>query len=167
MFKRKKKKTGVQTPEFRKPTPPPPILANKIEDNHRKHKSVSAFLVGTVENLDRFMAEHEDIVQIKNDGVYWSIKDGTLGIVTTKEWVDYFNGTSNIIPNTEENKKCDKNIGCGTTNNKPQRGLRAKANMYDDAMNPCINCVEHYKVFNMCAECGGAPNYKHFKTKEG
>lgn len=24
MFKRKKKKTGVQTPEFRKPTPPPP-----------------------------------------------------------------------------------------------------------------------------------------------
>jgi hypothetical protein len=25
MFNRKKKKTGVQTPEFRKPTPPPPV----------------------------------------------------------------------------------------------------------------------------------------------
>lgn len=24
MFKHKKKKTGIQTPEFRKPTPPPP-----------------------------------------------------------------------------------------------------------------------------------------------
>lgn len=67
---------------------------------------------------------------------------------------------------TKWDKKCDKKIGCGTTNSKPQRGLRVKANMYDDAMNPCINCVEHYKVFNLCAECGGAPNYKHFKTKE-
>lgn len=28
MFKRKKKKTGIQTPEFRKPTPPPPIPRN-------------------------------------------------------------------------------------------------------------------------------------------
>jgi hypothetical protein len=103
MFKRKNKKTGVQTPEFRKPTPPPPIPANEIEDGHREHKYVSAFLVGTAENLDRFIAEHEDIIKIKNDGLYWSIKDGALAIVTTKEWVDYFNGTSNIIPNVKEN----------------------------------------------------------------
>ena len=30
MFKRKKKKTGIQTPEFRKPTPPP--KPRKFED---------------------------------------------------------------------------------------------------------------------------------------
>ena len=67
---------------------------------------------------------------------------------------------------TKWDKKCDIKIGCGTTNNKPQRGLRAKANMYDDAMNPCINCAENNKVFNLCAECGGAPNYKKFRAKE-
>lgn len=133
MFKRKNKKTGIETPEFRKSTPPPPpptsgsnahkpnpnyvppasvkpqydhpspIPANDIKYSNRQHKHVSAFLVGTAECLDKFMAEHEDIVQIKNDGVYWSIKDGTLGIVTTQEWVDYFNRRSNIIPNAKEN----------------------------------------------------------------
>lgn len=106
MFKRKKKTTGIQTPKFRKPTPPPPTPATKLDENHHKHKSISAFLVGTMENLDRFATEHEDIVQIKNAEVYWSIKDGALAVVATQEWVDYFTGNSNIIPNAKENDKC-------------------------------------------------------------
>lgn len=36
-------------------------------------------------------------------------------------------------------KKCDKKIGCG--DEKPQRGLRANANMYDDAMDPALKDI--------------------------
>lgn len=36
-------------------------------------------------------------------------------------------------------KKCDKKIGCG--DDKPQRGLRANASMYDDAMDPVLKDI--------------------------
>jgi hypothetical protein len=40
---------------------------------------------------------------------------------------------------TKWDKKCDKKIGCG--NEKPQRGLRANANMYDDAMDLALKDI--------------------------
>lgn len=62
-------------------------------------------------------------------------------------------------------KKCDKKIGCGG-DTKPHRGLRAKTIIYDDAIISCSNCAEDDKIFNLCAECGGAPAYKKFRPKE-
>jgi hypothetical protein len=38
-------------------------------------------------------------------------------------------------------KKCDNKIGLCGNDNKPQRGLRANANMYDDAMDPALKDI--------------------------
>ena len=92
MFKRKKKKTGIQTPEFRKPTPPPPPPtsgSNAVKPNPNYVPPAS----------------------VKKSCPY------ELPCGWCAKW----------------DKKCDKKIGRG--NEKPQRGLRAKAGIFlDEAM---------------------------------
>jgi hypothetical protein len=141
MFKRKKKKTGVQTPEFRQSTPPPPptsgsnavkpnpnyvppasvkktgykhIDSEKLKaptpvtmfEDHCKPKQIRAFSIGTEERLDVFLSAFNDAMKIENADIYWSEKDGVIAVCTTREWVDYMTGKSNIIPNAKENNKC-------------------------------------------------------------
>ena len=89
MFKRKKKKIGVQTPELRNPAPPPPPPtsgSNAVKPN----------------------LNYVPPASVKKPCPYetpcgWCCK-----------W----------------DKKCDKKIGCG--DDKPQRGLRAEGDVYDD-----------------------------------
>lgn len=58
-------------------------------------------------------------------------------------------------------KKCDKKIGC----EKPQRGLRANANVYDDAITPCVNCEKLGIDTDHCCICW-AHNFNLFKSEE-
>ena len=124
MFKRKKKKTGLETPELRKPTPPPSpptsgSNAHKPNPNYVPPASVKKF----------------------------------CSYETPCGWC------------TKWDKKCDKKIGCG--GDKPQRGLRAKANMYDDAIDfsygKCLDCK--YEV-GCDQECNPANSFKYFQPKE-
>lgn len=92
MFKRKKKKTGVQTPEFRKPTQPPPPTRPFYRN-----------IIDTREHFDKFVERPDDLIRMDGAEVYFSVKDGLAVVVTTQEWKDYFMGISNIIPNTKEN----------------------------------------------------------------
>ena len=98
MFKRKKKKTGVQTPELRKPTPPPP-LPNPPRRFCRN-------MIGDKEHYDQFAKLHNDLIKMEGAEVYFSVKSGITAIVTTQEWKDYFMGRSDIMPNTKENNEC-------------------------------------------------------------
>jgi hypothetical protein len=52
MFKRKKKKTGVQTPEFRKPTPPPmpPMKPAKENINNLRIKTIESIKIEAGKN---------------------------------------------------------------------------------------------------------------------
>ena len=106
MFKRKKKKIGCETPEFRKPTPPPPPLpATPFEEKYYTPKTVARFCVDTNDRLTVLMEKYRDIVKIENAEVYLSIEDGILAIVATQEWKDYLMGRSNIMPSTKEETK--------------------------------------------------------------
>ena len=63
MFKRKKKKTGVQTPELRKPTPPPmpPVKPAKSKENQTMNKTMYGLnLYIPFEDLDAYIHEHID-----------------------------------------------------------------------------------------------------------
>jgi hypothetical protein len=132
MFKRKKK-TGCETPEYRSKVPMPPVKPPKpptsesnaqktgyghidLEklkaptpvttfEDHCKPKQIRAFSVGTEERLGTFLSVFNDAMKIENADIYWSDKDGVIAVCTTKEWVDYMTGKSNIIPNTKENNQ--------------------------------------------------------------
>lgn len=96
MFKRKKKKTGIQTPEFRKPSAPPPPPTRHFYRN----------IIDTRERFDKFVERPDDLIRMDGAEVYFSVKDGLTVVVTTQEWKDYFMGISNIIPNEKEANKC-------------------------------------------------------------
>ena len=122
MFKRKKKKTGVQTPTFRKSTPPPPPPtsgSNAVKPNPNYVPPAS----------------------VKKSCVY----------STPCGWC------------TKWDKKCDKKIG-----GYPTISDKIQKNTVFETQNtsPCSNCIENTKIFSLCAECGGSPNYKLFKSKE-
>ena len=61
MFKRKKKKTGIQMPKFRKPTPPPP--PRKFEDMNPDEQWQSSIwtVCGKVSN------QADDIIKVINE----------------------------------------------------------------------------------------------------
>lgn len=60
-------------------------------------------------------------------------------------------------------KKCDKKIGgYPTVSDKVQKKTVFKT----PNASPCSSCTENAKIFSLCAECGGAPDYKLFKSKE-
>ena len=95
MFKRKKKKTGCETPEFRKPsTPPtPPNPPRRFCRN----------MIGDQAHYDQLAKLYDDFIEMDGAKVYFSVKSGITAIVTTQEWTDYFMGRSDIIPNAKEN----------------------------------------------------------------
>lgn len=121
MFKRKKKKTGVQTPEFSKPSAPPPpptsgSNAVKPSYNCGHHPTCTS----TQNPPDTFssLLKATSVQILPND-------ISTVTYICTYEtpcgWC------------TKWDKKCDKKIGCDN-DNKPQRGLRAKGNFIEDSM---------------------------------
>lgn len=63
---------------------------------------------------------------------------------------------------TKWDKKCDKKIGVSTTSNESKKHIAFKRS----EISLCNICEEDSKVFSLCAECGGAPDYKYFKPKE-
>lgn len=123
MFKRKKKKTGVQTPELRKYTPPPtlptsgsnavkpnpnyisPVSVVKPKEERRYIRTIRRLLVDTQDGF-RLIASnpsYDDILKIENADVYWSNKNGAVVVVTTQEWKDYLLGKSDA-PIVEKEK---------------------------------------------------------------
>lgn len=62
---------------------------------------------------------------------------------------------------TKWDKKCNRKIGCEN----PPRELRTNANVYDDAIAPCIDCENTKVDTNHCAICW-AHNFNLFKAKE-
>ena len=130
MFKRKKKKTGIETPEFRKSTPPPKPPKPPTSGSNAFKPSPVAVLPNDISTVV-IMCKYETPCG-------WCCK-----------W----------------DKKCEKKIGCG--DDKPKRGLRAKANMYDDAITfsygKCLDC----KYDAGCdKECNPENNFKYFQSKE-
>ena len=107
MFKRKKKKTGCETPEYRCPTMPPV--------RPPKPPTSGSNAVKPSELLN--MLKASPVTILPND-------ISTVTIMCQYEtpcgWC------------CKWDKKCDKKIGCD--DDKPKRGLRAKAGLYDEAM---------------------------------
>jgi len=66
---------------------------------------------------------------------------------------------------TKWDKKCDKKIGCG--DEKPQRGLRAKAGIFfDETSKPCAECAHDDWDMPQCHECDLSNNFKYFESLE-
>lgn len=61
MFKRKKKKTGIQTPKFRRPTPPPPPAKYEDLSPDEKWKLDIWNVCGKVSN------QAKDIIKVINE----------------------------------------------------------------------------------------------------
>ena len=67
-------------------------------------------------------------------------------------------------------KKCDKKIGCNT-DNKPQRGLRANAGLYEEATEiptmpgKCFDCVCRDYDMPQCNECL-TNDFKYFQSRK-
>lgn len=114
MFKRKKK-MGVQTPEFRKPAPPPPIPRNPNAVYQPAYTSTQNPPPPPTSGSN---AVRPSPVVIAHTDI------GTIEIMCHYEtpcgWC------------TKWDKQCNKKIECG--DDRPQRGLRAKAGIYDEAM---------------------------------
>lgn len=153
-----KNKTGIQTPEFRKPTPPPPPPTSG--SNARKPNP-------------NYVPPASVIVNCGHQPTYTS----------TQNPPDVFssllkNNPPQILPNdigtvtyicpyetpcgwcTKWDKKCDKKISY-------ERGLRVKINPIDDAIDfsygKCLDCK--YDAF--CdQECNPENNFKYFQPKE-
>lgn len=111
MFKRKKKKTGCETPEYRCPTSPPPynpppMPPVKPAKENSQPRHFWRNMIDTKARFDEFAKWHDDLIKMDGAEVYFSVTEGIVAIVTTQEWRDYFMGRSDTIPNTKENNKC-------------------------------------------------------------
>ena len=87
---KKKKKTGVQTPEFRKPTPPPPPPTSG--SNAVKPKHIARGYIGTKESFVHFTDQHDGLVKIENAEIYWIDESESIVVVASPEWRDYLMG---------------------------------------------------------------------------
>ena len=184
-FKRKKK-TGVQTPEFRKPTMPTPIPPLPVTElPSRRPRSVAKFAIDTEDKFDVLMTNYPDAIKVEDATIYWSDDKMALLVVAPQEWKDcLFEGKA--LPTIKKSKSdtietisCDHETLCGwcckwdkkcdkkICDEKPQRGLRAKANIYDDAIDftygKCFDCK--YEV-GCNQECNPENNFKYFQQKE-
>ena len=111
MFKRKKKKTGCETPKLRKPTPPPPPPQPPItqpKEERRVIRTIRRPLVGTKDGLNALLLrpDYSDSVKIENADVYWNDKNGAIIVATTPEWRDYLLGKRDAPITEKENNKC-------------------------------------------------------------
>ena len=110
MFERKKKKTGVQTPELRNPPPPPPIPRNPNLGYQPAYTST--------QNPPPPPTSGSNAVKPNQNYVPPASVGELCHYETPCGWC------------TKWDKKCDKKIGYD--DEKPQRGLRAEGNVYDD-----------------------------------
>lgn len=89
MFKCKKKKTGCETPTFRKPVPMPPT--KPVTENF-KPKSIAKGYIGVKEQFERHAEQFDDLLKIDNAEIYWSDKKESIIVVASPEWRDYLTG---------------------------------------------------------------------------
>ena len=91
MFKRNKKKTGCETPELRKYTPPP---VAQPKEEHRVIRTVRRSIAGTKDKLHLLSAnpDYANMLKIENADIYWNDKNGAIIVATTPEWRDYLLG---------------------------------------------------------------------------
>ena len=106
MFKRKKKKTGCETPEFRKPAPPPPPPTSG--SNAVKPKHISCGYIGTKESFVRFVEQHDNLLKIENAEIYWIDESESIVVVASPEWRDYLMGRRNVPIVEKENEVCSE-----------------------------------------------------------
>ena len=183
MFKRKKKKTGVETPEFRKPTPPPPMPVTELPS--RSSRSIAKFAIDTEDKLDVLMTNYPDAIKVEGATIYWSDDKMALLVIAPQEWKDCLFGGKEL-PSTEKEKNdtmetisCDYETPCGWCSKwntkcvkkigweKPQRGLRVKikpiGDVIDFSYGKCFDCK--YEV-GCDKECDPENNFKYFQSKE-
>ena len=99
-----KKKTGIETPEFRKPTPPPPIPPLPVTTlPSRQPRSVAKFAVDTEDKLDVLMANYPDAIKIEDATIYWSDNRMALLVVAPQEWKDCLFGGKELPKTEKEN----------------------------------------------------------------
>ena len=100
---KKKKKTGCETPEFRRPAMPP---VAKPKEERCVARTVRRSLVGTKDSLDALLSrpDYADSVKIENADVYWSDKNGATIVATTPEWRDYLLGKRDTPVVEKENQ---------------------------------------------------------------
>lgn len=147
MFKRKKKKTGVQTPEFRKPTPPPPPPtsgSNAVKPScNCGHQPTYTSTQNPPDTFSSLLKATS--VQILPNDI------GAVTYVCTYEtpcgWC------------TKWDKKCDKKIGGYPTIAEP---VRKRAESNEDLS--CYKCKHHDSISSVCSDCH--PIFKNFEAKE-
>jgi len=66
-------------------------------------KRITRSLIGTEETFHHFMSRYPDAVKIENAEVYWSDKDGALGIIASNEWRNRLIGKSICIEEENDN----------------------------------------------------------------
>lgn len=99
-FKRKKK-TGVETPEFRKPVPLPPIPPLPVTELPSRHpRSVSKFAIDTEDKMDVLKSKYPDAIKVDGATMYWSDEQMALLVVAPQEWKDCLFGGKEL-PNVE------------------------------------------------------------------
>ena len=121
MFKRKKKKTGCETPEYRRPTLPPnsnlgwqPTKSSGTKppnpptsgSNAVKPKHIAYVYIGTKEGFVHFSDQHDGLVKIKNAEIYWIAESGSIVVVASPEWRDYLMGRKDAPIVEKENDEC-------------------------------------------------------------
>ena len=136
MFKRNKKKIGCETPKYSYTTPPPPPTsesnAHKPNPNYVPPASVKKPCpyetpCGWCSKWDK---KCDKKIGCGHNGDVG--KKGMIGICPNC-------GCSGCIswnPDTDVST-----CSCGWNNDRPKRGLRANANMYDDAMDPALKDI--------------------------
>lgn len=166
MFKRKKKKTGVQTPEFRRPTPPPPPPtsgSNAVKPNISYGYQPIYTLTQNPPDTFSSLLKSAPVCVLPNDistvdyictystpcgwCVKWDKKcDEKIG--KRHNGLNGKKGAIGVCPNCGESTSItwsqDTDVStcsCGWNNEKPQRGLRANTSVYDDAMDPALKDI--------------------------
>lgn len=99
-FKRKKK-TGVQTPEFRKPVSLPSIHSLPVEELPSRHpRYISKFAIDTEDKIDVLKSKYPDAIKVDCATMYWSDEQMALLVVAPQEWKDCLFGGKEL-PNIE------------------------------------------------------------------
>jgi hypothetical protein len=158
MFKRKKKKTGVQTPEFRKPTPPPPKPPTSGSNARKPNPN--------------YVPPASVIVNCGHQPTYTSTQNppdtpsSLLKAISLQILPNDISTVTYICPYetpcgwcTKWDKKCDKKISGYPTIAEPVR----KKVESDEGLS-CFKCKHYDSISSVCSDCH--PIFKHFEAKE-